>query len=63
VFRETAENQATFFSGRTGASLAAAISSWLDLIRKRQAPTMVSIGHLTWQDSARDLTRNLLQQP
>jgi glycosyltransferase involved in cell wall biosynthesis len=61
VFRETAENQATFFSDRTGTGLAASISSWLELIRKRQAPTMVSVGHLTWQDSARDLTRNLLQ--
>ncbi|MGA0562018.1 glycosyltransferase [Ancylobacter sp. VNQ12] len=59
VFREVAGNAAAYFSGRDGASLAAAIDLWLREFREGRHPKPDSMKWLSWAESA-DRLKNIL---
>jgi glycosyltransferase involved in cell wall biosynthesis len=55
VFREVAGEHASYFSGDSGAALAAAIQDWLRLQAAGQAPASTGIASRTWADNAAEL--------
>jgi glycosyltransferase involved in cell wall biosynthesis len=55
VFREVAGDHARYFSGDSGAGLAAAIQDWLRLHAAGQAPASTGIAARTWSDNAAEL--------
>lgn len=56
VFREIAGPHAQYFSGETGAELAAAVREWLRLHAAGQTVASAGIAWHTWADNARALT-------
>lgn len=56
VFREIAGNHAQYFSGETGAALAAAVQEWLRLSAAGQTISSSAMPWHTWADNARNLT-------
>jgi glycosyltransferase involved in cell wall biosynthesis len=61
VFREVAGEHATYFSGLSAASLAAALASWLIALNNGSAPKSDAVRHLTWDESSRWLTEIILE--
>jgi glycosyltransferase involved in cell wall biosynthesis len=61
VFREVAGEHATYFSGLSAASLAAALASWLIALNNGSVPKSDSVRHLTWDESSRWLTEIILK--
>ncbi|WP_017773051.1 glycosyltransferase family 4 protein [Paraburkholderia kururiensis] len=55
VFREVAGGYAYWFSGADGASLAQALSGWLDLYRNGKVPDSSDMPWLTWEQSTHQL--------
>jgi glycosyltransferase involved in cell wall biosynthesis len=55
VFREVAGEHAYYFSGTAPEDLAAAVSSWLELNRRGEAPTSKDMPWLTWAQSTGQL--------
>ncbi|CAB3789270.1 D-inositol-3-phosphate glycosyltransferase [Paraburkholderia ultramafica] len=55
VFREVAEQHATYFAARSGAELAPEINEWLARLATRQAPSSEAMQRLTWSESAEQL--------
>jgi glycosyltransferase involved in cell wall biosynthesis len=55
VFREVAQDNATYFEGDAASDLAAALQRWLASIRKGSAPTSRGIAVIDWAASARSL--------
>ncbi|WP_306549230.1 glycosyltransferase [Desulfobulbus sp.] len=62
VFREVAGEHALYFNGSDGADLAVTIQNWLALNEKGMAPQSDLMPWLTWEESARQLSRLLLPQ-
>jgi glycosyltransferase involved in cell wall biosynthesis len=60
VFREVAGDRAFYFDGHAAEDLARAIKSWLRLSLDGHAPESAGIGWLTWQQSADQLTKVVL---
>jgi len=52
VFREVAQEHASYFSGTAGADLAAAVQDWLGAHATGQAPGSAGMGWRTWSDNA-----------
>lgn len=61
VFREVAGDHASYFSGYEGTDLAAAITNWLSLNADGAIPSSKMIPWKSWQQSAQDLLRVLLE--
>lgn len=59
VFQEVAGTHAFWFDGHDGASLALAISDWLELYRKGEAPSSAGMPWLTWEQSTDQLLRRV----
>jgi glycosyltransferase involved in cell wall biosynthesis len=55
VFREVAGVYAYWFSGADGASLAQALSGWLELYRNGKVPDSSDMPWLTWEQSTHQL--------
>jgi hypothetical protein len=53
VFREVAGAHATYFTGSSGESLAAALETWLLALTDGSAPSSAGLTPLTWDESAR----------
>lgn len=62
VFREIAAQHAHYFSGDSGAALAAALKDWLQLHAAGQAPDPRGIRWRSWSDNADELTTLLFSQ-
>jgi glycosyltransferase involved in cell wall biosynthesis len=60
VFREIAGKHAFFFSGDSALKLADAISQWLTLDRRGEAPQSDGMAWLSWQQSAQALMEKIL---
>ncbi len=61
VFREVAGDNAFYFSGLDGDSLANAIKDWLQLYRRGQHPRSELINRLTWKQSAEQLKKVIFE--
>ena len=59
VFRETAGEHATYFSGLDAESLETCLSQWLERFAAGQAPSSAGIRALSWEESARMLLSRL----
>lgn len=57
VFQEVASNYAFWFDGHDGASLALALSDWLERSRKGEVPSSANMPWLTWEQSTDQLLR------
>ena len=55
VFREVAGDRAYYFSGDTPGELSAAVSEWLALSSRGEAPASSTLPWLTWAESTRRL--------
>jgi glycosyltransferase involved in cell wall biosynthesis len=62
VFREIADQHAHYFSGFGADDLANSLEEWLHLHEKDSVPQSQGMSWITWQESARQLVDNLLQQ-
>jgi glycosyltransferase involved in cell wall biosynthesis len=62
VFREVAGERAFYFSGNSGAELAGALSSWLDLYRQGKHPKSTGFSWLTWKQSTQQLLDVILNE-
>lgn len=60
VFREVAGQSAFYFTGDTGAQLAAALGEWQQLRRAGKAPPSTGMRWLTWQQSTEQLKLALI---
>jgi hypothetical protein len=60
VFREVAGAHATYFTGNSGESLAAALETWLLALIDGSAPSSTGLAQLTWDESARWLADIIL---
>ena len=63
VFREVAGEHALFFDGASGADLARAVQTWLDLDAAGKAPPSGGMPWLTWAQSTQQLLAGLLGFP
>lgn len=61
VFREVAGEHAFYFSGFTPENLGEAISQWMVLREKREAPLPEGIQWKTWRECAKYLMNNILK--
>ena len=57
VFREVAGEHAFWFDGHDGASLALALSDWLERYRQGEVPSSANMPWLTWEQSTDQLLR------
>jgi glycosyltransferase involved in cell wall biosynthesis len=62
VFREVAEEHATYFHGTEAIVLADAVSNWLSNFRHGSVPSSAGMRWLTWRDSADQLVDALFGQ-
>lgn len=60
VFREVAQDHATYFKAETGAELSVVLKDWVALAERGDAPQSRDMPHLTWAQSAENLKRILL---
>jgi glycosyltransferase involved in cell wall biosynthesis len=63
VFREVAGDHAFYFDAKAPDELASAIQDWLVLYEKNEHPTSVNMPWLTWEQSANQLLKIILDQP
>ncbi|MDQ0316211.1 glycosyltransferase family 4 protein [Amorphus orientalis] len=61
VFREVAGEHAAYFSGETGAALAAAIRKWLDAYERGDHPRSDAMPYLSWKDAADAFGRKIVE--
>ncbi|MGF6742038.1 glycosyltransferase family 4 protein [Paraburkholderia atlantica] len=61
VFREVANEHATYFSAIDACELAPPLAKWLDKLRDGTAPTSRSMRSLTWSNSAEQLKALLMK--
>jgi hypothetical protein len=62
VFREVAGNHAYYFSGLTGEALAGALQEWLSLWKRNLAPRSDGLNWITWEQSAANFMRLILDK-
>jgi glycosyltransferase involved in cell wall biosynthesis len=62
VFHEVAGEHAYYFTGKEPEAIATVISVWLDLYQNDQHPKSDAMPWLTWQESAKQLTEDLLSE-
>ena len=55
VFREVAGEHAYYFSGLSGEDLSNALSDWLGLFARHEAPKSDLMPHLTWSESCQQI--------
>ncbi|ASL48448.1 Glycosyltransferase Gtf1 [Burkholderia sp. AD24] len=55
VFREVANEHATYFKAASGAELAPQINQWFDLLARHEAPSSQAMQCLSWAESATQL--------
>ena len=63
VFREVADEHATYFSGEAPLSLADAVRTWLGAYKRGETPSSSGMPWLTWDQSARGLLGAVLGRP